>query len=328
MQNNIPQLAIALNRECNMQCFYCRPGGANLNCAETTLSREELHKILTVAYDLGYRTFRLTGGEPTLRADLGQIIEDIDALGPDVKILLTTNGLFIDKYLESLVKVKNINVFFSVDSVTNKYVGIPKSLNRVVYENIKLLKQNKIYCRVNMVVMRRNREAVSEMINFCLNHGLDLKIHDLYFCEEILDPELSAKEFWEKEFYPLTTYTPLLLNLAEEIKYFPGHGPYGIPMYSFHIGKIKIILKDSSVGTRYVDECADCRLFPCRHGLYVPQISADGYLYFANCVENKYRMKISEQPEENIRAGFNYLLKILESSSLQTEGTKYEVTEN
>jgi len=92
VRNKLPQLAIAITDKCNFKCSYCRPSGSSVNKCDRALSLEEITRLVSIAYEKGYRVFRITGGEPTLRPDILEIVKAISNLGEDTIILVGTNG--------------------------------------------------------------------------------------------------------------------------------------------------------------------------------------------------------------------------------------------
>src|SRR5208337_1537128 len=59
------------------------------------LSAAELERVARAAIAVGFRKFRLTGGEPTLRLDLVEIVERLAALSGVGDLALTTNALLM-----------------------------------------------------------------------------------------------------------------------------------------------------------------------------------------------------------------------------------------
>jgi GTP 3',8-cyclase len=313
---DIPQLAIALNNACNMDCSYCHPNGANYKCEDTQMSVQEILRLLKVAYDIGFRTFRMTGGEPTIRPDLMEILEGIEKFGDDTKILLTTNGFLLQKFADEILKLRHINVFLSIDSIEKQYEGLPKKMTPEIEQAIAKISPHH-HCRINMVVMQTNKGSIENMIKFCQKHNIDLKLHDLYYCEEVLAPDSDSQTFHDREFVSFSEFIPKLKEMADKTEPFPGHGPYGIPMTTHHIGNIKVITKDSNKGSWYAPECKNCKIFPCKHGLYVPQITCDGYVFPSNCINEEFRFKIIDEPADKIKKAYQFMINLLQESDHQ-----------
>lgn len=87
-----PYLRLSLSEACNFRCGYCLPDGYVADGRPTFLARDEVRRLVTAFAGVGMRKVRLTGGEPTLRKDLVEIIADIAAVPGVSKIALTTNG--------------------------------------------------------------------------------------------------------------------------------------------------------------------------------------------------------------------------------------------
>jgi cyclic pyranopterin phosphate synthase len=87
-------LRISVTDRCNLRCLYCMPfeGVAWLPKGDL-LTFEEIARVAGLAVGLGVTGIRLTGGEPTVRADLAVLVRQLRALGPRLDLSLTTNGL-------------------------------------------------------------------------------------------------------------------------------------------------------------------------------------------------------------------------------------------
>src|SRR6478736_9496893 len=85
-------LRISVTDRCNFRCTYCMPAeGMAWHPRSDLLTFEELTRVATVCVErFGFDSIRLTGGEPTVRARLPVLVEQLAALGVDLS--LTTNG--------------------------------------------------------------------------------------------------------------------------------------------------------------------------------------------------------------------------------------------
>jgi cyclic pyranopterin phosphate synthase len=86
----ISYLRVSLTDRCNFRCTYCSP--ADYESPEGLLTRAELARLFRVFADEGVRRIRLTGGEPTLRKDVVEIVADAAATPGIEDVALTTNG--------------------------------------------------------------------------------------------------------------------------------------------------------------------------------------------------------------------------------------------
>lgn len=86
-------LRLSLTDRCNLRCVYCMPDdGVTFYDAHDLLSADDILAVAEAARDAGVTHFKLTGGEPTLRPDLLDIVRRLAALHP-VDLSMTTNGL-------------------------------------------------------------------------------------------------------------------------------------------------------------------------------------------------------------------------------------------
>jgi GTP 3',8-cyclase len=109
----INYLRISVIDNCNLRCVYCMPlQGLQFLPKPELLSAEEIERVVRAALDAGFSKFRLTGGEPTLRADLLEIVERLAHLPGVRDLALTTNALLLPKLARPLkdAGLKRINV--------------------------------------------------------------------------------------------------------------------------------------------------------------------------------------------------------------------------
>lgn len=111
-------LRISITDRCNLRCRYCMPEeGVEWLDRKEILSYEELTRFVSICMGLGIATVRITGGEPTVRADLPKFIEEIAALSDDLDIALTTNGVTLESVAGRLADAGLSRVNISLDSL-------------------------------------------------------------------------------------------------------------------------------------------------------------------------------------------------------------------
>lgn len=127
--NTIDYLRISLIDRCNFRCQYCLPEGAELDyiLKQDLLTKSELFSLLREVFiPLGFRKFRLTGGEPLLRPDIVEIVAEI-AYWPETEDLsLTTNGFFLDQLASQLYQAGLRRINISLDSLS------PDTFNQII----------------------------------------------------------------------------------------------------------------------------------------------------------------------------------------------------
>jgi GTP 3',8-cyclase len=111
-------LRISVTDRCNFRCTYCMPpeGIAWLPKNEV-LHFEELTRLLALFVRLGVRSLKVTGGEPTVRADLPVLVRMFREVGPDLDISITTNGMLLDRLAAPLAEAGIDRATVSCDSL-------------------------------------------------------------------------------------------------------------------------------------------------------------------------------------------------------------------
>ena len=113
-----PYLRLSIIEACNFRCSYCLPNGFLARPGRPEpLSREEITRLLQGFAAVGLRKLRLTGGEPSLRRDLPEIIASAAAVGGIESIGLTSNGTLLDRRVERWREAGLTNLNISVDAL-------------------------------------------------------------------------------------------------------------------------------------------------------------------------------------------------------------------
>ncbi|HVO27505.1 MAG TPA: GTP 3',8-cyclase MoaA [Candidatus Margulisiibacteriota bacterium] len=114
----IDYLRISVIDHCNLRCVYCMPlSGLKFARSDDLLSPAEIERIAGAAIAVGFRKVRLTGGEPTLRPDLLEIVERLGRLSGLRDIAMTTNGILLPRLAEPLVRAGLRRVNIHIDTL-------------------------------------------------------------------------------------------------------------------------------------------------------------------------------------------------------------------
>lgn len=114
----LTDLRISLTDRCNLRCVYCMPAeGIEFRPSEELLQDDELLLLVRAAAELGVRKVRLTGGEPTVRPGLVNLVREIRAIPGIEDIALTTNGLLLDRLAAPLAAAGLSRVNVSLDTL-------------------------------------------------------------------------------------------------------------------------------------------------------------------------------------------------------------------
>ena len=112
-QREIDYLRISLVDQCNLRCVYCMPLDARGSARRASwMTASEVEAVARAAVGVGFRKIRLTGGEPTLRPDLVEIVERLAPIDGLRDLALTTNGMALPRLAPALARagLRRVNI--------------------------------------------------------------------------------------------------------------------------------------------------------------------------------------------------------------------------
>ena len=114
---NIHYLRISLTDHCNLRCVYCMPEDITFRPNAELMQDDEILLLTQLFANLGFDKIRLTGGEPTLRANVVDIVRGIAATKGIRSVSMTTNGLLLAKLAQPLADAGLERVNISIDTL-------------------------------------------------------------------------------------------------------------------------------------------------------------------------------------------------------------------
>ncbi len=263
----IDYLRISVTDRCNERCLYCMPEGYKGWAQKADhLTAGEIVQVVAAACRVGFRKFRLTGGEPCIRKDLVEIARGISRQ-PGVRSLgVSTNGTHLAKLARPLQEAGVNSVNISLDTleaaqyrqITGGNIGaVLSGIEAAVSAGIPRIK-------LNCVLMRGiNEVEIWPLIRFAAERNLPLRFIELMpiSTTHVLTNEnfLSVHEVMER--------------LSQDDKLSPlkdsglGHGParyYQLSQAGATVGFIGA-LTDAAfcAGCNKIRLTADGRIRPC-----------------------------------------------------------------
>ena len=109
----IDYLRISITDRCNLRCVYCMPEeGLPLSPRSELLAFEEIWRVAEAAHKLGFKKFRVTGGEPLVVKNVLVFLQGLRNVVGDSTLCLTTNGILLGQYLDDLrtIGVGRLNI--------------------------------------------------------------------------------------------------------------------------------------------------------------------------------------------------------------------------
>ncbi|MBC8106720.1 MAG: GTP 3',8-cyclase MoaA [Anaerolineae bacterium] len=112
-------LRISVTDRCNFRCVYCMPeDGVAWLPKDAILSFEEICDVVRAAIDIhGIRRFKVTGGEPTIRHGIIDLIRMLRGIKGVEDLSLTTNGMLLEDQANALYEVGLDRITVSIDSL-------------------------------------------------------------------------------------------------------------------------------------------------------------------------------------------------------------------
>jgi len=221
----IDYLRISVTDHCNERCLYCMPEGyKGWSQRQDHMTSTEIIRVAEAATELGFRKFRLTGGEPLLRSDIIEIARRLWDL-PGVQTLgLSTNGTRLAEMAVDLKQAGVRSVNISLDALDAKlYKRITGGRLESVLSGIETAQSAGFeVIKINCVLMRGvNEHEFLPLIRFTAEHDMLLRFIELM-------PLSSANMLDQTNFLSVTE---LMSRLETEGKliprsdFRPGHGP-------------------------------------------------------------------------------------------------------
>ena len=187
-------LRISVTDRCNFRCRYCMPAeGLEWLPREGLLSFEEISRVASLVVErFGIRSIRLTGGEPTVRAKLPDLVRLLSPLPVD--LALTTNGATLRLLAAELAEAGLGRINVSLDSLRRdrfEELTLRDGLARVLDGIEAALAAGLSPVKINVVVMRGVND--DELVDFA-RFGRELGI-TVRFIEFM---PLDAEEAWSE----------------------------------------------------------------------------------------------------------------------------------
>ncbi len=174
----IEDLRITLTHACNFECFFCHMEGEPPS--ERILTASEIELVASVAKEFGVRQVKLTGGEPTLRRDLPEIVRRLKSL--DLETSMTTNGFRLAEMAEALKDSGLDRVNVSVHAATRetfKAVTGVDAFEKVVEGVRRAVEVGLRPVKLNFVLNKRNSREWRSLIDLAQR----LEVHAVQFIE-------------------------------------------------------------------------------------------------------------------------------------------------
>jgi GTP 3',8-cyclase len=114
---NIHYLRVSLTDHCNLRCVYCMPEDMTFRPKAELMQDDEVLFLVRFFASLGFDKIRLTGGEPTVRANIVELVRGIASTEGVRSLSMTTNGVMLEKLAGPLKEAGLQRVNVSLDTL-------------------------------------------------------------------------------------------------------------------------------------------------------------------------------------------------------------------
>ena len=171
------RLDLALTYRCNNDCAHCynveHPSASLKGKGE--LSTEDWKRVLDRAWQLGIPHIIFTGGEPTLREDLPELIAHAEYNGQITGLNTNARRLAAPGYVEKLVSAGLDHVQITVESgdaeIHDRMVGSQGAHVQTV-KGLKNALASRLYVMTNTTMLKTNRQTLAETLDFLAEAGV------------------------------------------------------------------------------------------------------------------------------------------------------------
>jgi cyclic pyranopterin phosphate synthase len=116
----IHYLRISLTDHCNLRCVYCMPEEMSFRPNAELMQDEEILTLVRIFASLGFDKYRLTGGEPTVRAGIVELVRRITETPGVRSLTMTSNGVLFSRLAKPLAEAGLRRVNFSLDTLDSE----------------------------------------------------------------------------------------------------------------------------------------------------------------------------------------------------------------
>lgn len=274
MRRQILGLRFTTTWKCNSRCITCAIW-KNKNAGKNDLSVEEINKFSKSTYLKNVQYITLSGGEPTLRSDLAELVSVLHRNIPKAKFGITTHGMSPDieeKIFKTILK-RDPDIHFRLVGISlngpkeihDKTRGIDGAFDKAIetYERLK----NLVHCEFSFTFCKDNINYFDWVREFAIQKGTKA-----YICWTVMNDRFDATEkdlvFWRPGM------ERVLNNYIKEEHLFPEN----------YLGKIEniVMLPHSITLACLYDHIVNKSKMPCFAGSHIVHVDPEGNVFPCN----------------------------------------------
>jgi cyclic pyranopterin phosphate synthase len=297
----IEYLRISVTDRCNFRCVYCMPEeGMQWLPKSAILSYEEIAEVVRQLAPLGLRRLRITGGEPTIRPQIHELIRMLRAVPDITDIALSTNGVRLPEIAPLLREAGLDRVNMSVDSLrADRIAGIAR--RNLGFDPVRAAcaaqDAGLAPIKINMVVMRGiNDDEIEAMARLTVDNPWHVRFIELMPVGDMRTLTWEHVVPSDEILARLRAIAPLTPTAGPP----RGNGPaayYQWPDAAGSIGVITPMTHTYCASCNRVRLTADGRLRTCLFGDH--EVDLRSPLRAGEPLESHFRRALAEKPKEH-----------------------------
>ena len=249
-------IRLSVTEQCNFKCQYCLPDGYKSTCIDSPLSLAEIDNLVAALVEMGVWKIRLTGGEPTLRKDLSEIMQIIRTYPQIRELALTTNGYKLGNKIQEYFNAGLTNLNVSIDSLDRQQFKQITQVDKLDYiiksiEMAKSIGLNKI--KINAVLLPHSLNELVLFLEYARNQAISIRFI------ELMQTSDNAAYFKANYVNATVLHNELLQRGWKQIPREAGAGPAIEFTHPEYMGKIGLIAPYSK------DFCVSCNRLRITH---------------------------------------------------------------
>lgn len=258
----------SITGKCNYKCRHCLLSAPTFD--QVQLSLDDCKHIIKELETSGVSNIDISGGEPLVRQDFWQIIDELSNTNIKVRTIFTNSRLINEKFIEELNKRNMYPTFqISFDGVGfhDWLRGVDGAENETI-RAIKLLVQNHRNVDCTMCIHKNNKDSLRDTANLLAKLGvrsLNINAPQCLGCWADYSQKYALSE--EEEIEVIKEFIP---------KYFEDNAPINITIDGYFNGfkGQKQFLISHIHNVKSIDELS--KMYICKTARFKSYISADG----------------------------------------------------
>ena len=181
----LQSLYLYLTDHCNLRCGHCWISPKIFNDQQIFIPLETLRRCILEAKSLGLQSVKLTGGEPLLYPELGELLRFLSS--EELFVYIESNGILFDrKMVETFRTSKVEHISVSLDGASeelhDEIRGVKGSFQKTL-QGLQILSDSGLNFQIIMTLQRKNREEIPGLVELSRKLGAgSLKINPLQPC--------------------------------------------------------------------------------------------------------------------------------------------------